>query len=190
MGVGNEKIVCAAKNYPEIRYAFSTAEKRIANWQVDDEQYAMRGGNNPEAWLKKMNNDISFIQQKGLIECSGYATVSLFVAFGYRTTAGCSGGFTSGQDKNIVRIQLSEVRPGDFLTIGNTCQTETTPGHIAIFAGFNSDGTFNTYESSAGKNAKGEKKSGLYIHPKQKLGGSGVHDFKYAARYVGPGSAP
>ena len=188
--VGNEKIVCAARNYPEIRYAFSTAEKRIANWQVDDEQYAMRGGNNPEAWLKKMNNDISFIQQKGLIECSGYATVSLFVAFGYRTTAGCSGGFTSGQDKNIVRIQLSEVRPGDFLTIGNTCQTETTPGHIAIFAGFNSDGTFNTYESSAGKNAKGEKKSGLYIHPKQKLGGSGVHDFKYAARYVGPGSAP
>ncbi len=185
---GNEKIVCAAQTLQNIRYS-NGSEKFKTEWGITDDSNAIRGGQNAAAFMGKNGNSIPTIVSTAFSDCSGFTNLSMYVAFGYQTTAGCSGYYVTGADPNIVEIPISDVRPGDFLTISRNCDGEQA-GHIGIFVSKNADGTFTTLESSAGRNVNGEKKSGYYSKPLERLGGSGEYDFKFAARYIGPGSSP
>ncbi|MDQ3123773.1 MAG: CHAP domain-containing protein [bacterium] len=185
---GNEKIVCAAQNYPDIRYS-NGHSKWSGTWGVGNTDNRLNGGADAEAFLSSNNNNPQTLVDTAFIDCSGYTNLALFSAFGYKTTAGCSGMYVTGADPNIVEIPIAEARPGDFLTISRGCDGAIS-GHIGILVSKNADGTFTTLESSAGENTKGEIKSGFYSKELSKLGGNGEYDFKYAARYTGPGSSP
>lgn len=174
---GNEKIVCAAQNYLGIRYSNGDS-KWAREWGVDSTN-GLIGGNDAEAWLARRvigsNNDF--------IDCSGFTNLSVYAAFGVKIKAGCSGSWVSGGDPaNLREIGLNEIRPGDFLTISRNCNAAGTPGHIAIYVGPGENGKIRTIESSAGRNVNGEKVSGFYERD--------LNYFRYAARYIGPGSTP
>ena len=189
---GNGKIVCAAQSYSGIPYAH--ARPGYEN--------ALRGGGNAEAWLAKNNNDLNFIRTNAFVECSGFANLSLWIAYQYKTKNGCSKDYAMGTDPNVTpvlspaavrggqKLSTSMLQAGDFLTISESCNTSGSPGHVGIFVKDNGNGTFTTLESSGATNSAGKKESGFYIHPLSKLGGTGAHDYKYAGRYIGPGSGP
>lgn len=184
---GNGKIICAAQAYTGIRYA----HVGLPN--------AMRGGSDPAAWLQNNGNDLSILRSSAYVECSGFAKLSLWIAYSYKTRNGCSRDYAADTDPNIKsivspssgkKLTVDMLQAGDFLTISNSCNSDGSPGHVGIFVKNNGDGTYTTLESSGATNSGGSKTSGFYIHQLSKLGGSGAHDFKYAGRYVGPGSGP
>ena len=187
---GNERIVCAAQNYPGIRYANNNTDHWAEEWGVSSVSNKLNGGADAEAYLSHNGNNLQTLVDTAFIDCSGFTNLAMWVAFQYKTSAGCSGGYVSGADPNIREVPISEARPGDFLTISRNCDGNGGPGHIAILVSRNADGTFTTLESSAGRNVNGEKRSGFYSRQLDTLGGTGEHDFKFAARYAGPGSSP
>ncbi|NDC96316.1 SGNH/GDSL hydrolase family protein, partial [bacterium] len=184
--IGNQKIVCAAERFQGAKYAYTSVAKinKAYSLGITGMPSAMRGGGDPETWINTRvpggANDF--------IECSGFAKTALFAAYSYKTPAGCSAQFTNDSnkdgfadaDKNLKIIPLDQIQPGDFLTISTNCQTDTTPGHVAIFVGKTSRGSMKTIESSAGRNLEGKILSGYYERP------SGY--YLYASRYVGQGS--
>jgi hypothetical protein len=188
---GNGKIVCAAQNYSGIRYAHIS---------LGTGQNILRGGGNADAWLKQANSDIATLRSTSYVECSGFANLSLWAAFQYKTKNGCSKDYATNTDPNIKsiispsdvssgkKLTVDMLQAGDFLTISNSCNTAGSPGHVGIFVKNNGDGTFTTLESSGGTNAQGKVESGFYVKKLSTLGGTGAHDFKYAGRYIGPGS--
>lgn len=167
--VGNQKIVCAAKNYLGIKYSNNGSP-------------ALNGGADAASWL---SSNPSKASQAGVgIDCSGFTNLALYTAFNYKTTAGCSGAYVSGGDSNIVEVSLDDLRPGDFLTVSRVCNSPGASGHIGIYVGRNPDGSIITLESAGGRNRDGQRESGYYEKEASSLGGY----WKYAARYVGPGS--
>lgn len=187
--VGNQKIICAAQQYQGIRYAFTTNQQLKTNYNVTFSGVPggmMRGGANAETWLKNrvVGGDTDFV------ECSGFTNLSMFVAFGYKTTAGCSGAYAqdgnndgfADADRNLKIVPIDQIQPGDFLTVSKVCQTANSRGHIAIYVGKTANGGYRTIESSAGKNVQGNIYSGFY----ERSAGFFLH----ASRYVGPGSTP
>ncbi|HMT18619.1 MAG TPA: hypothetical protein PKD20_01235 [Candidatus Saccharibacteria bacterium] len=186
---GNEKIVCAAEKYMGIRYS-NGGDKWNAEWGVTNTNGRLNGGASAANWLAtRVPNGYG-----DFIDCSGFTNLAMYVAYDYQTTAGCSGLYTkdsngdglSDADSNLKIIPIDQVQPGDFLTISQNCNGESA-GHIGIFAGVLPSGQWSTIESTAGRNIDGEKKTGYYVKPPG--GGTGEHDFKYAARYIGPGSS-
>jgi hypothetical protein len=175
--VGNVRALCIAEKFFNIRYGTNDPayEKRWARrWGV--EKITSSGGHNPIAWI--LNNVPN--SSNDFAECSGFASASLAAAYNNPSVDTCSAGFLSDK-KNFKEIDPHDVKPGDLLIASRHCGG-LQGGHVAFFKGYNKNGVMVTYESSAGRNIHGEKKSGEYHGRK-----IGV-DFHYAVRYIGPGS--
>jgi hypothetical protein len=187
---GNALIVCAAQQYVGIRYS-NGSTRWNSEWGVSNTNNRLNGGANAEIFLSRNGNSITTLVNEAFIDCSGYTNLSLFVAFGYKTTAGCSGYYTrdnnndglSDSDRNLRIVSMDSLQPGDFLTVSNVCNQAGQAGHIGIYVSTLPNGNLRTLESSAGRNSTDQTKtSGFYERSPDY--------FKYASRYVGPGTTP
>ncbi len=173
---GNEKVICAGQNFTGVRYANrneGTGTKWLNEWGVS--QITGNLGQIPKQWIAErvVGSDNDFF------DCSGFAKTAIYAAYGVTVNAACSGGFLTDA-QYFKPIDYSEKRAGDFLVESTTCGNG---GHVGIFVGITPSGKERTLESSAGKNINNEKKSGFYERT------AGVV-YKYAVRYIGPGSSP
>ena len=168
-----------------IRYSFTKSDRILKEYGVKSPALpGLRGGANPATWLQ--NRVVG--GPNDFIDCSGYTKLSLYVAYNYQTTAGCSGSYAKDSngdgladaDPNLMIVPLNQLQPGDFLTISLVCNSETTPGHIAIYVETLPNGKIKTLESTAGKDANGKILSGYRERE--------ANYFPYASRYIGPGS--
>lgn len=185
--VGNVKIICAIEPWKDIRYSGGNARWNNI-WGTNSAVNWLQGGGPAAAWVERNNHDPATAAATGFIECSGYARLSMYLAFGYETSAYCSGAYAtdnnndgfSDADRNLKIVSLNELQPGDFVTVSKSCNSENVSGHIGIFVAWLPNGNMRTLESSAGRNVNREQKSGYYERE--------PGYFKYAARYVGTGS--
>lgn len=177
--VGNVRALCVAEKYFNIRYGTNAPgykERWSRRWNV--ETITSSGGHNPEHWI--LNNEPG--SSNDFIECSGFVAVAFAGAFNNPSVDTCSAGFLSDKN-NFKEIDPHDVQPGDLLIASRHCGGDQG-GHVAIVKSYNkATGHLVTYESSAGRNIHGEKKSGEYHG--RKIG----KDFFYAVRYVGVGSS-
>ncbi len=174
---GNEKIICAAKNFLGVRYANrneGTGAKWLNEWGVSTITGSL--GQKPQEWISQR----VFGGPNDFFECSGFTKTAIYAAFGVTVNAQCSGAYLT-DSQYFKEIDMSELRPGDLLVESTECGNG---GHVGIYLGITDTGMVSTIESSAGKNANtGEKKSGFYERPAGAI-------YKYAVRYIGPGSSP